>query len=868
MMVVKPLLTYSAYPGLMLLGFAEFFGLGALGLSAAVASTTAIGSVLLCIVLLERVIPVRADWRPSVSELKTDAVFMVLVQILLPNGLALALSLALAVWVGASGATPSFLWPHDSPVWVQFLLMVGVADLFRYWLHVACHKIPLLWRFHAVHHETEKLYALSVARFHPLEKAMQFLMDAAPFVLLAVEPLVMAVYFVFYAINGFFQHANLDIRLGPLNHLISSGELHRWHHHVDPQTAQVNFGNNTIIWDSIFGTRYLPRKEEHSVPFAVGIRNHLNRYRFNIGIIREWLRLRVFPYFGGACLNIGLKLKMWLIQKRLWTPFLSALKQPQVVQQKMLRKVLQHNRNTHIGRDFGFAHIHNYEEFKRQLPLQTYDTLEPYIRQQQENGTPSATADTPILYAKTSGTTGAAKYIPVGATSLAMLKASQDLASLCIYRICPEAYRGKLLAIVSPAIEGYLSTDAAYGSASGLVARSTSRLAQKKYVLPWEVFDIEAHQMRYWEILKISLCEKHISFLGTANPSTLLMLLEILNERRWQLLDAIREATRSKHLPPYIARALQRKTVARESRIAELQAVFSNKSSLGFNDVWPRLKLVVTWTGGSCGIPIKNLRQAINSGTRLMELGYIASELRGTITTAASPEHSGDRHYQQLPCLQQNFFEFVERSDWEANRERGAEQYLLLHQLEQGQQYYLIVTNFNGLYRYFMNDIVEVDGKFEQTPTLRFVQKGKGVTNITGEKLSEQQVMEAVAECESNFELPARFFLMLADEDQSHYRLLFEAGIPIPAQTGLASRLATRLDKSLSTRNIEYGCKRASGRLGSVEVCFLSPGTWKAYRRALVDAGQRESQLKYLCLQYDRENQFDFCNHYLLAAGN
>ncbi|MEX2962336.1 GH3 auxin-responsive promoter family protein [Microbulbifer sp. TYP-18] len=851
----------------MLLGFAGFSGLAAAGLSATAASTGAAGGALLCVLLLERVIPLRGDWQPSISDLKIDAVFMLVVQVMLPRGLALALSIALATWAGASAAVPSFLWPHGSPVWVQLLLMVAIADLLRYWLHVACHKIPLLWRFHAVHHETEKLYALSVARFHPLEKSMQYLLDTAPFALLAVEPQVLAAYFLFYATNGFFQHGNLDIRLGPLNHLISGGELHRWHHHVDPQAAQVNFGNNLIIWDSVFGTRYLPTNREHRTPDAVGIRNHPNPYRFDTGIIRAWLCHRVITPCGNLLLNTGLKLRIWLTGKRLWAPFLADLKQPEVAQWKLLNRILQHNRNTQIGREFDFAQIRSYADFKRQVPLQTYDTLEPYIRRQREAGTPCVTADRPIIYAKTSGTTGAAKFIPVGNTALAMLKASQELAGYCIYQACPEAYRGKLLTITSPSVEGYLPGGAAYGSTSGLVAQSMSRLAQKKYVLPRELFDIEDHQIRYREILRISLCEKHISCLGTANPSTLLMLLEILNEQRWELLDAVRGKTRTGLLPAYIEKAIQKKGLARESRIAELQTLFSTRPKLGFNDIWPGLKLVVTWTGGSCGIPIKNLRQTMSPDTHLMDLGYIATELRGTVTATAGTGQNKDRCYRQLPCLQQNFFEFVERSDWEANSSEGKEKYLLLHQLQEEQQYYVIVTNFNGLYRYFMNDIVQVDGRFEQTPSLNFIQKGRGVTNITGEKLSEQQVLQAVADCERAFDLSARFFLMLADEERSHYRLLLEAGDPIRAWDDPEPRLAKYLDEALSSHNIEYRCKRASGRLGSVHVQFLSPGTWKHYRRALLDAGQRESQLKYLCLQYMRENRFNFGDHYLLAAG-
>ncbi|MFQ5566823.1 MAG: sterol desaturase family protein, partial [Paracoccaceae bacterium] len=77
-------------------------------------------------------------------------------------------------------------------------------------------------------------------------------------------------YFVFYAVNGFFQHSNVDARLGPLNWLVAGPELHRWHHSRIVRESNTNFGNNLIVWDALFGTRYLPERQ-------VGVLGLLNR---------------------------------------------------------------------------------------------------------------------------------------------------------------------------------------------------------------------------------------------------------------------------------------------------------------------------------------------------------------------------------------------------------------------------------------------------------------------------------------------------------------------------------------------------------------------------------------------------------------
>ena len=67
---------------------------------------------------------------------------------------------------------------------------------------------------------------------------------------------------VFYAINGFFQHSNIRLRFGVLNYLISSAELHRWHHSRVVGESNRNYGNNVIVWDLLFGTWYLPRERQ------------------------------------------------------------------------------------------------------------------------------------------------------------------------------------------------------------------------------------------------------------------------------------------------------------------------------------------------------------------------------------------------------------------------------------------------------------------------------------------------------------------------------------------------------------------------------------------------------------------------------
>jgi sterol desaturase/sphingolipid hydroxylase (fatty acid hydroxylase superfamily) len=219
------------------------------------------------ILLLELAAAYRQAWRPDRQVVTQDALYLLAVQIALPAALTLALAALASDAVGQGVAAG--LWPQDWPIAAQAALMVVVADFLRYWLHRAAHRWSLLWRLHAVHHAPEALYFLNVGRFHPLEKSLQFLVDAAPFILIGVAPEVVSAYFVFYAVNGFFQHSNADVRLGPLNWLVSGPELHRWHHSRNVRESENNFGNNLIVWDLLFGTRFLPARQVG----VLGLRN-------------------------------------------------------------------------------------------------------------------------------------------------------------------------------------------------------------------------------------------------------------------------------------------------------------------------------------------------------------------------------------------------------------------------------------------------------------------------------------------------------------------------------------------------------------------------------------------------------------------
>ncbi len=258
------------YPWVMAFGFICFFTMIHFGLEHSYATYLTVISAASLITFLEFKFPHRRVWLSSKNDVTQDAIYMAAVQIVLPRILSMLVAFTLLETDLLNSSNLKGLWPHQLTTGFQTALMVLTADFFRYWLHRACHEWPLLWRLHAVHHSPHKLYWVNVARFHPIEKAIQYGFDAFPFILLGVSEEVMALYFIFYSINGFFQHCNIELRLGWLNYLVSGPELHRWHHSKIPEESNSNYGNNLIVWDLVFGTRFLP---EHRLVGDLGLKN-------------------------------------------------------------------------------------------------------------------------------------------------------------------------------------------------------------------------------------------------------------------------------------------------------------------------------------------------------------------------------------------------------------------------------------------------------------------------------------------------------------------------------------------------------------------------------------------------------------------
>lgn len=821
-------LPYLWYPMFMILGIALFGAMLAADTPLAFALYIPIVLIALATLVLQARFPERSDWQPGGSEITSDLTFIALVQVLLPQALAAVALLAIASVTHDS--LQSSLWPHELWLPAQVLLMLLIVDFLRYWVHRACHHYPALWRLHEVHHSPEILYSLNTARFHPLEKALHFCVDTLPFLALGVAPEVIAGYFLVYALNGFFQHCNVRLRYGFLNHIVGSAETHRWHHARDPKTAACNFGSSTVVWDVVFGTWFLP---EGRAVDEIGILDQTYPKGF-------WQQMAAPFRAGGRGLKHRLAaflIKLHLLRVRCseGRRIAKAARDPMRAQSAVLLRILADNSETTFGREHHFAEIRGHADYIERVPVREYEALRPYIESQLARGETSLTMEQPVCYLRTSGTTGKPKDIPLTTSHLRGLKRIQQAAVAFQHRVCEQAFAGGILAITSPAREGDIANGKFYGSASGVVAASTPAIVRDQFVVPPEVLTIADSRIKYLLILRLALAREDMSWLGSANATTLLTLIKLYREHADALIEDVASGGffLANQVPAAVLTAVRPRLQAHPVRAAQLRSLNAPRIA----DLWPQLKLVVTWTCASAGIAVSALRQEFSPRIRILELGYVSSEFRGTFTI-------GKRAGSGLPTLDTHFFEFVEREKWE----RGQPEYLTLERIHKGIDYYIIVSTPSGLYRYFMNDLVRVTGYLHATPLLKFVQKGKGVTNITGEKLYESQVLAAV---EASLDQRAlRFVMMLADEDERRYRLYLEL-------EDTPRDLAVAIDAKLMELNSEYHAKRESGRLGALECIVLRSGAGEAYKKSCVQRGQREGQFKMITLAYRRDFGFD-----------
>lgn len=514
-----------------------------------------------------------------------------------------------------------------------------------------------------------------------------------------------------------------------------------------------------------------------------------------------------------------------------------AAERPHAVQKNLLRRLMKRNANTAFGKDHGFAEIRTEADYRRHVPIRDYEGFRPYVNRIIAGEQAVLTSAATRMLNMTSGTTGEPKYIPV--TPESMRRAS-GFSLEWIYRALqdhPDFLNGAFVGIVSRAIEGHTPSGIPYGSASGMLYQRIPGLIRSTYAIPYAVSEIKDYDRRYFAAARLALARR-VSYIGTPNPSTLIRLGETALRNAEAIVRAVHDGAPGIDLPdqPELAGQLAATLKPDPERARFLEDVMARVGALRPGDCWPDLKLIGCWLGGSVGVQARRLPDYYGD-VPMRDLGFLASEGHFTVPNQ-------DHTASGILSLSGNYYEFIP----EAAMDAPDPPVLSSHELESGANYAVLLTTPGGLYRYDINDIVQVTGFYRNAPMLAFIRKGRDMTSITGEKMHVNHLLLALQEVRRRYDVSVvEQFRVVANVATHRYEIHAEFKGEV-ARDLLRNEVIPYLDRALAEVNVEYAEKRRSRRLAPPCIHLMRPGWAEDEVLRAAGAGKRDIQYKWRIL--------------------
>lgn len=202
------------------------------------------------LLLLERVLPYRTEWQNNDGQMPADLGHTLLNKGLVQFTIVQLMGLPFFQHREAS-------WLAGQPLLLQAGAGLLAAEFGLYWAHRLSHEWPLLWRFHAVHHSVRRLWLVNTGRFHFVDSNLSVL-ASVPFLLasgISFDAIILVSAITAYI--GVLTHCNVETRCGPLSYVFNTPNLHRWHHSMNLEEGNRNYGQNLVLWDQLFGTFFI-----------------------------------------------------------------------------------------------------------------------------------------------------------------------------------------------------------------------------------------------------------------------------------------------------------------------------------------------------------------------------------------------------------------------------------------------------------------------------------------------------------------------------------------------------------------------------------------------------------------------------------
>lgn len=515
-------------------------------------------------------------------------------------------------------------------------------------------------------------------------------------------------------------------------------------------------------------------------------------------------------------------------------------------QKKVLFEYLSRNKNTEFGKRHRFSSIRSIEDFQERVPITGYENLRLFVDRMAGGEKNVLTADSPVFFGRTSGTTGKPKLIPVTRYSRNKKAALMALWTYYISRDHPGATSGKIFAIIDPEVKTVTGSGLPCGPENGHAYVNLPYIIKRDCAVPYEIFEIQGYSARYYTILRIAI-EHDITTLATLNPSAIIILCQKIKRWKDRIIEDIEKGTldRSFDIPDRIRAVAEKRLRPNPARARELRRILDEKGELLPKYFWPNLRLIECWKGGTVKLYLPGLRRYFGE-MPIRDFGCLSTETRSSIPIT-------DDGAGGILAISTNFYEFIPKEDIHKTRRRVT----LCDRLEKGREYLLIVTTPGGLYRYDTDDVIRVDGFFNKTPVIEFMQKGLNAISLSGEKLYESHINEAINAANDKLKLAIKFFSASVQmEKPPRYIFLVEFTDNPPHNRKKA--LMRSVEDELCRCNLEYEDTRQRQELNSPILKVVRKGEFEKYRSKRVAGGAHEAQFKVPELIRDPDFQKNF----------
>lgn len=490
--------------------------------------------------------------------------------------------------------------------------------------------------------------------------------------------------------------------------------------------------------------------------------------------------------------------------------FRAALHDPEKIQEAILSRYLRRNAETAFGRDHSFDAIRSSRAYRERVPVAGYDDYTPYIDRIAEGQTGVLTRAPVKLFALSSGSTRAAKWIPYTGALQSEFRRGVAPWIVDLMASRPKLLGGPAYWSISPALSPRRARHSVipvgFDEDSASLGGVFKRLVDLALPVPGGISGIQDIELFRRLTLLYLLRVPELRLISIWHPSFLEFLLAPLTAQ-WESLVSdiargmrIPESTLRCPADPVRARALAKLDPERPDRI------------------WPNLALISCWGSAHAADRLHGIRRLFPD---------VEVQAKGLIATEAFASLPFGAHYPL--AVTSHFFEFLDHDG-------------LAHpawDVRQGAVYSLVVTTGGGLYRYRLGDLVEVTGFLGKTPCLRFLGKEDRVSDLCGEKLSEGFVAAALRAVLGASGMKTEFCMLAPDRKNGVSRYLLFLESPEAPPRSLGADLDRRLRE-----NPHYDYCVRIGQLAPIEVLRVRANAYERYVRRLRARGQRLGDIK------------------------